>query len=192
MSIRGSNCTVSSRRSCDPIPSGLKPPPAVSPRNPPSSRRFLGEDNARGGGPRNDTDDHGKGDGVVLVLSAAVLVIVIDARDVGRWGWRAGVVDHDRHEFHEKGFGHTRTQRSGARSTLTGRPWGRREGLGGRPWGQSIWGRPWGQGLGDRASGPWELRPWGRRALGTGDGGPWGQSINHRGRAPPSEGRGVS
>jgi hypothetical protein len=32
------------------------------------------------------TDDHGKGDGVVLVLSAAVLVIVIDARDVGPWG----------------------------------------------------------------------------------------------------------
>ena len=27
---------------------------------------------------------------VVLVLSAAVLVIVIDARDVGPWGWRAG------------------------------------------------------------------------------------------------------
>jgi len=26
----------------------------------------------------------------VLVLSAAVLVIVIDARDVGPWGWRAG------------------------------------------------------------------------------------------------------
>jgi hypothetical protein len=47
----------------------------------------LGEDNARGGGPRNDTEDHGKGDEVVLVLSAAVLVIVIDARDV----WRAGM-----------------------------------------------------------------------------------------------------
>ena len=54
----------------------------------------------------------------MLVLSAAVLVIVIDARDVGRWGWRAGVVDHERHEFHEKGFGRTRTQRSGARSTF--------------------------------------------------------------------------
>jgi hypothetical protein len=27
----------------------------------------------------------------VLVLSKAVLVIVIDARDVGRWRWRAGV-----------------------------------------------------------------------------------------------------
>jgi hypothetical protein len=27
---------------------------------------------------------------VVLVLSAAVLVIVIDASDVGRSGWRAG------------------------------------------------------------------------------------------------------
>ena len=26
----------------------------------------------------------------MLVLSAAVLVIVIDARDVGPWGWRAG------------------------------------------------------------------------------------------------------
>ena len=41
--------------------------------------------------PRNDTEDHGKGDGVVLVLSKAVPVIVIDARDVGRWGWRTGV-----------------------------------------------------------------------------------------------------
>jgi hypothetical protein len=76
---------------------------------------------ARGGGPRNDTEDHGKGNGVVLVLSAAVLVIVIDARDVGRAGiaregltrsregregflgvgWRAGV-DHEIHELHEK------------------------------------------------------------------------------------------
>ena len=97
----------------------------------------------------------------MLVLSAAVLVIVIDARDAGRWGWRAGVVDHDRHEFHEKGFGHTRTQRSGARSTLTGRPWG-----------QSIWA------LGVEALGTEGL---GDGALGTG---PWGQSINHRGRAP--------
>jgi hypothetical protein len=44
---------------------------------------------ARAGRPRNDTEDHGKGDGIVLVLSAAVLVIVIDARDVGPWGWRA-------------------------------------------------------------------------------------------------------
>jgi hypothetical protein len=44
-----------------------------------------------GGGPRNDTDDHGKRDGVVLVLSAAVLVIVIDARDVGRAGMARGV-----------------------------------------------------------------------------------------------------
>ena len=144
----------------------------------------------------------------MLVLSAAVLVIVIDARDVGRWGWRAGVVDHDRHEFHEKGFGHTRTQRSGARSTLTGRPWGRREGLG-RPWGRP-WealgtglGRPWGQSesaeaLGterkrrDKRTGHGLGRPWGQsiwalgvEALGTeGLGGPWGQSINHRGRAP--------
>jgi hypothetical protein len=32
------------------------------------------------GWPRNDTDDHGMGFRVVLVLSAAVLVIVIDAR----------------------------------------------------------------------------------------------------------------
>jgi hypothetical protein len=41
--------------------------------------------------PRIATDDHGKGYGVVLVLSKAVPVIVIDARDVGRWGWRTGV-----------------------------------------------------------------------------------------------------
>ena len=27
----------------------------------------------------------------MLVLSAAVLVIVIDARDVGPWGWRGGL-----------------------------------------------------------------------------------------------------
>jgi hypothetical protein len=39
------------------------------------------------GWPRNDTDDHGMGFRVVLVLSAAVLVILIDARD----GWRAGM-----------------------------------------------------------------------------------------------------
>jgi hypothetical protein len=51
----------------------------------------LGEDNARGGGPRKDTEGHGKGDGVVLVLSAAVLVIVIDARDVGRAGMARGL-----------------------------------------------------------------------------------------------------
>jgi hypothetical protein len=39
---------------------------------------------ARGWWPRIDTDDHGrKVGGVVLVLSEAVLVIVIDARDVG-------------------------------------------------------------------------------------------------------------
>ena len=39
------------------------------------------------GWPRNDTDDHGKKvDGVVLVLSKAVLVIVIDARAVGWTG----------------------------------------------------------------------------------------------------------
>ena len=62
-----------------------------SPRRSQRSRRFLGEDNARGGGPRNDTEDHGNGDGVVLVLSAAVLVIVIDARDVGRAGMARGV-----------------------------------------------------------------------------------------------------
>ena len=31
----------------------------------------------------------------MLVLSAAVLVIVIDARDVGRSGWRAGVSRQD-------------------------------------------------------------------------------------------------
>ena len=74
----------------------------------------------------------------MLVLSAAVLVIVIDARDVGRWGWRAGVVDHERHEFHEKGFGHTRTQRSGARSTLTALGTEHIEKALG-PWGQSIW-----------------------------------------------------
>jgi hypothetical protein len=43
----------------------------------------------RAGRPRNDTEDHGKGDGIVLVLSAAVLVIVIEARDAGRSGWRA-------------------------------------------------------------------------------------------------------
>jgi len=53
--------------------------------------KYLGENNARGGGPRNDTEDHGKGNGVVLVLSAAVLVIVIDARDVGRAGMARGV-----------------------------------------------------------------------------------------------------
>ena len=35
------------------------------------------------GWPRNDTDDHGMGFRVVLVLSAAVLVIVIDARAAG-------------------------------------------------------------------------------------------------------------
>jgi len=46
---------------------------------------FLGGDGVRGW-PRNDTDDHGMGFRVVLVLSAAVLVIVIDARAAGRAG----------------------------------------------------------------------------------------------------------
>jgi hypothetical protein len=81
------------------------------------ARRFLaGEWVLRW--PRIATEDHGKGDGVVLVLSAAVLVIVIDARDVGPWGSHAGVVDHERYEFHEKRFGRTRTQRSGTRSSF--------------------------------------------------------------------------
>ena len=84
------------------------------------SAAVLGSVAPRGGHgmTRMITDDHGKGDGVELVLSKAVLVIVIDARDVGRWGWRAGGMDHERHEFHEKRSGRTRTQRSGARSTF--------------------------------------------------------------------------
>ncbi len=79
----------------------------------------------------------------MLVLSAAVLVIVIDARDVGPWGWRASGVlaemrrhggffggdgarrgDHEKHESHEKGFGRTRTQRSGTRTQRSGTRFG--------------------------------------------------------------------
>ena len=43
---------------------------------------------ARVGWPRNDTDDHGKGDGVVLVLNEVVLVLVLSAAVLGlvaRW-----------------------------------------------------------------------------------------------------------
>ena len=118
----------------------------------------------------------------MLVLSAAVLVIVIDARDVGRWGWRAGVVDHDRHEFHEKGFGHTRTQRSGARSTLTALGTEHIE----KALGTEHMGLGDREGLGDRAYvGLGGLGDWALGALGPALGtehiekalGPWGQSI---------------
>jgi hypothetical protein len=52
------------------------------------------------GWPRNDTEHHGRRvDGVVLVLSEAVLVIVIDARAVGWTGLAraGGLTETQRH-----------------------------------------------------------------------------------------------
>jgi hypothetical protein len=73
---------------------------------------------ARAVWPRIATDDHGMGFRVVLVLSAAVLVIVIDARGAGmaRDGWTT----KDTNGTKKWGVGRTRTQRSGTRTQRSG------------------------------------------------------------------------
>jgi hypothetical protein len=67
------------------------------------------------GWPRNDTDDHGMGFRVVLVLSAAVLVIVIDARSAGWAEFARGGGHGMTRMITEMGIGRARAQRSGAR-----------------------------------------------------------------------------
>ncbi len=52
----------------------------------------------------------------MLVLSAAVLVIVIDARDAAPWGWRAEVGHGMTRKITERRWGRARAQRSGARN----------------------------------------------------------------------------